>query len=305
MGCYTLYFVREPDGSAWTSTTKWGSFQPTNRAALHQIVTEARRSPRPGAWGGWLCRGLSVDRSDPQQTRVRWYACGEAGANAGAWIEKQNAAFAAELGPGFSVDYAWGRVHELAALAGEPCAPELTEAEGDPPALLGTAFPPALAHTWDAARRTLRYPRYELQGASTWISVIRPDGTVHDLGLSSWQALPRLFLLGPSALESLAAQVPQPLGIWPEPSHHAIFDQRRREVFLWSTEPCWQRPGWEGWAITRMGSSLDDHLARTGRRIDERGDLVPAEETRGLQGVQYLAEDPPEARPEAALPPRD
>ena len=297
MGCYTIYVVREHDGSIWATGSKYGPTEFASAGELDAYLAGETQRWEPSDLGGSWCRGWFVDRG----ARVaRTYRCDCAGASA---FELDRSLRAMPGWNGWDIGVAWERSVEVAARAGiaaaEP-APELDAWIGFVEAGCITRYPTRdrFPHRWDPATNTLAFDYFDDYVSTTALTTIDARNRVHDYGFDDDVLLAALGR-GTLLLDELKTIAPVPL--MSRPPSGAVIDSALRTIWLWCVddiapatfaELCRR---WPGWRVERELAGWQGARERTGRPDCEEAEDPPVlHHALPPRSFEYIVEQPGE-----------
>lgn len=254
MGCYTIYIVRELDGSTRWSGDRWGALEfATGDALLAHVDNLPLHPTTPGFFERSWCRGWYIDR---RAKLARVFGCGTGSQPALPTFPDWDVAHAAE------------RRHDLLALAGEPADEDdhfrlLDDWRGCAAAGLVSTKPENFPHRWDPLRQRLEYVYYFHDGCD--ITVIDHEGRATDYGFDDYYVLFAALGHGHVLLDELATVTPCPFTM--DNGQGAVIDVRDKSILVWHREPIGPttyatlRERWPGWRVQRdpeEGAKLAD-----------------------------------------------
>jgi uncharacterized protein (TIGR02996 family) len=276
VGCWTIYVVREHDGSVWATGSKWGRTEFASAAELDAYLANQSERWVPSDVGPSWCRGWFVDRG---AQIARTYHCDCAGSNA---FELDRSLRAAPGWQDWDLGVAWERSTELAARAGvapaDP-APALDAWIGFVEAGCLTRYPTPdrFPHRWDPATNTLAY-EYFVEMPTTALTTIDAKNRVHDYAFDDDVLLAALGR-GTLLLDELKTVAPVPMIV--RPACGAVIDSALRAIWLWTVDDIapatYAELGrrWPGWRVERELAGRDGYLERIGRAGWEDPEVPP------------------------------
>ncbi|MFF9788319.1 hypothetical protein YWIDRAFT_00404 [Streptomyces sp. SceaMP-e96] len=285
MSCHTAYFLRDRDGSCWTVTEKWGTWDLVGESDRDALIEWIRLAGVPGNDGsvrealdtGYFCRGVAFDLVT---RRHRFYGCGlwSRGADYHEVFAKRRAM--ARGWADWDVGYAWGGHEDFVDMPPGlgPVEPAATSADGNAPS-------PAAARLtsregwfvdWDPARLQISVLYHETSAewfalTDAMVSIIGTDRVVRDFQLHVDDAIPWLAEHGEPLTTELLAHDPYPLPEEGVAGSGAVIDLLSRRLQYWTAEAVTSQlraklaAAWPGWRIERLPLGFIGHLAGTGR----------------------------------------
>ena len=272
MGCYTIYVVRELDGSVRANGSRGGRYEFASADELLAHLDTLPwwpaedEGPLDAAW----CCGWFVDR---RRRFARWYPCHEL--RYAPFVRERR--MRVEAGwHGWDIGLAGEKNFEVSELAGLPVADDQHFADLDgfrgcaEGGLLTYEIDPAHPrHLWDAAAEELWLEPYYMDHCGVDVTVIDAEGRVRDYAFEQWSAPFEALGLGPRLLDVLRDAAHGPAAITTNAG--AVIDVQERTVRYRlenSVAPATVaelRRRWPGFTIERERADLAGHLQRTGR----------------------------------------
>ncbi len=258
MSCWTIYIVRELDGSLRWCGDKYAPLEHESPEALAATIADFVDPPlaRPGFFVPAWCRGWYVDRA---ARLARMFTCNRKE------LADHDRALARWIDWDARIAYE-GRF-EIAERIGEPTGGDdhagwLDTWRGAADAGLVTAGD--FIHRWDPIRRELHHDWYWHDGVD--LSVIDHDGFVMHYGFTDQRALFAGLGHGHVLLDELATRAPCPEVV--ATLGGAVIDCRTCTIHVWHPDPIAPstyrtlHERWPGWRIERETGGADGHLER-------------------------------------------